>query len=195
MERPPLPQVTLGLALIAVGASGYFAVGLPDWLNPRRQAPPAQAPAVTTYVRHVDRQVSLELPSGWRWLAQKPDGGEADAAYFPISRFQGQNTLQNPVSLRVDGIPNAKHLPANEMLAIIAKGIDSKPEAIQSLKDLPPGMAGMTFPSRQQSRVMVNYVFVKPGGHLTYVLAIGSDDERFDKTMARHIAKTFQVVL
>jgi hypothetical protein len=40
-----------------------------------------------------------------------------------------------------------------------------------------------------------NFVFVKPGGHLGYVLAIGSNDERFTTAMAVKAAQTFQVAL
>jgi hypothetical protein len=185
----------LGLSLLTIGVSGYLPSSMPDWLTVSWPAATASAPTAMTFKRFEDRQVSFDLPSGWRWLAQKSDGSEAEAAYFPISRFQGQNPLREPVSLRVDGIPNAQHLAPDELLSVIAKGVDSKPEAIRHLTDLPEGMVGMTFPTIHGKRTMEHFVFVKPGGHLSYVLALGSADERFTPEMARRIARTFQVSL
>jgi hypothetical protein len=183
------------MALIAVSASGYLTQGLPDWLWKKWPAATASAAPAPTYKQHQDRQVRMELPSGWRWLAQKPDGSEADAAYFPMSRFQGQNVLKGPISVRVDGIPNGKGLKADELLAAMTKGIDAKPAAIKPMTDLPKGMAGIHYPTMQGERRSEHYVFVKSGGHLSYVLAIGSGDERFSDAMASHVARTFQVSL
>lgn len=195
MERPSLPQATLGMALIAVSASGYFSKGLPDWLWASRPKAAATAPAPVTYTQHQDKQVTVELPSGWRWLAQKADGSEVEAAYFPMSRFQGQNVLKGPINVRVDGIPNGKGLKPDELLAAMVQGIDAKRTAIKPVDGLPKGMVGIRYPVRHAGRVTTNYVFVKPGGHLSYVLAIGCGDERFDDAMAQHVARSFQVTL
>jgi hypothetical protein len=195
MARPSVPQATFGFALIAIGASGYINMGVPTWLTPTWTWGAEASPPPMTFARHQDRQVSFDLPNGWRWLAQKPDGSETDAAYFPMTRFQGQNPLKGPVSLRVDAIPNGKGLSPDALLAAMTKGIDAKPETIKPLQGLPKAMVGIAFPTTTGSRQVANFVFVKPGGHLSYVLAIGSNDERFTTAMAVKAAQTFQVAL
>ncbi|MBC7541276.1 MAG: hypothetical protein H7338_00945 [Candidatus Sericytochromatia bacterium] len=196
MERPSVGRSLLGLALLGVGVSGYVGPLFTQWTTPKAvktvvARADTPAPAFKTY--H-DKHVSLGLPSGWRWLAQKPDGSEAGASYFALSRFQGQNALNEPVGLRVDALNNADNLDAAALLAGLAKNaVSGSDAAVRPIASLPAGTAGVSFPSTAMGRPVLNFMYVKPGKTLSYVLSVGSFDQRFTEALANKIFASMQI--
>ena len=53
----------------------------------------------------------------------------------------------------------------------------------------------MTYVANVNNRPVTNFVFVKPGDMLSYVLSIGSADERFKPDMARRVFQSLQITL
>ena len=193
MERPTPARSLMGAMLLAIGASGY----LWPMLTHAGAAKVTVAKAETqtrAFRSYHDRQVTVDLPDGWRWLAQKRDGAEDQSNYFALSRFQGQNVLKEPVSVRIDAFNNPKSLKASALLALFGKGqVSGTDGAVKPIKAVPPGTAGMTYATKERGRPVGIYLYVKPAGDLAYVVSIGAYDERFTENLANRIFTSLKV--